>query len=305
MSRPAPKLEAGAEVGRVARLKAQFDRGGKASNPADFERQRQGAATSARAQAALYNMQLRGAQVQASRKAAMGASASASTISTKATASSAAGSSKSAATDDDANKHVTFELHEFTDEWQEYPWHLAAVVDDDDAFWVPELALALEKDDERAINEAVLRFFFEEHDRDRLNEIDALLDANRGREELLFVELSQAYAGGGAAAAAAGAAEDAAGPGGAAATTTTATETAASSSDQPPPPPQVSERRRPSFIVSGVRRGSGWEMNAQDEELKSKMAEAGAAPDVIETVVSAAAAQEEQSAAPPSDAPSS
>ena len=35
----------------------------------------------------------------------------------------------------DADKAVTFELHEFTDEWQEYPWHLAAAfVDDDDAF---------------------------------------------------------------------------------------------------------------------------------------------------------------------------
>lgn len=65
--------------------------------------------------------------------------------------------------------------------------------DDDEAFWVPELAAALESQDDRAINEAVLRFFFEEYDPSRLSEIDSLLNANRGREDALFAELGRAY----------------------------------------------------------------------------------------------------------------
>ena len=56
-ARPDQKLEAGAEVGRVARLRSQFEKaGGKASNPSEYERQREALNKSARGQAALHNV---------------------------------------------------------------------------------------------------------------------------------------------------------------------------------------------------------------------------------------------------------
>ena len=229
-------------------------------------------------------MQLRGAQVSAHRNQTRGARPV------------GGGSSiTSASTGTGADDHgVRFEPHEFSEEWEDYPWHLAAAfAEDDDAFWVPELAAALEMNDENAINEAVLRFFFEEHDQERLDEIDALLAANQGREDALFVELAEAYA---AMQVADGGSGDAAAGGQAAGTASaqppvaapTAAAGAASAARAPGAATGGSAARRPSLIVSGMRRSSGWQMNAGGEDMKNKMQEAGENSQVIDTVVSAA-----------------
>jgi len=65
--------------------------------------------------------------------------------------------------------------------------------DNTDTFWLPELDNALSDGDERGVNAAVLKFFFEEHDPSRVNEIDGLLSSNQGREEAFFLELSTQY----------------------------------------------------------------------------------------------------------------
>jgi len=62
-----------------------------------------------------------------------------------------------------------------------------------DAFWLPGLDDAINRDDDVGVNKAVLKFFFEEHDPTRVQEVDQLLAANAGREETLFVELSAQY----------------------------------------------------------------------------------------------------------------
>ena len=55
-AKPAVKMENGGEVGRVARLRQQYEKGNRASNPHEFEQQRQTQSNNARAQAALYNV---------------------------------------------------------------------------------------------------------------------------------------------------------------------------------------------------------------------------------------------------------
>lgn len=64
---------------------------------------------------------------------------------------------------------------------------------DSDAFWLPELDAAIESNDERGINKAVLNLFFEEHDIQRVKDVDNLLEQYSGREETLFLELSSQY----------------------------------------------------------------------------------------------------------------
>jgi hypothetical protein len=67
--------------------------------------------------------------------------------------------------------------------------------EDSGAFWLPELDEALENDDDRGINKAILNMFFEEHDPQRLTEVESLLDSYQGREESLFLELTAKYPG--------------------------------------------------------------------------------------------------------------
>jgi len=64
---------------------------------------------------------------------------------------------------------------------------------DSDAFWLPELEEAIDRNDDAGVNRAVLKFFFEEHDPSRVNQVDELLKENVGREETLFLELSTQY----------------------------------------------------------------------------------------------------------------
>jgi len=64
-----------------------------------------------------------------------------------------------------------------------------------DAFWMTELALALAYEDEGGINRAILQEFFEEHDPDRLGEIDQLLKEWEGKEDELFAYISLTYMG--------------------------------------------------------------------------------------------------------------
>ena len=61
------------------------------------------------------------------------------------------------------------------------------------AFWLPELDDAINHGNDHDINQAVLKFFFEEHDPSRVKEVENLLQENIGREETLFVELSAQY----------------------------------------------------------------------------------------------------------------
>ena len=59
-----------------------------------------------------------------------------------------------------------------------------------------ERDLAREAQEERELNKEVLTFFFEQHDRSKLSQVDALLEANAGRLDEFFLEISSSYAGG-------------------------------------------------------------------------------------------------------------
>jgi hypothetical protein len=62
-----------------------------------------------------------------------------------------------------------------------------------DAFWLPELARAVETNDQGQINAAVVRSFFEEHDPERIPEAAELLAAHEGREDQLMQALMEQY----------------------------------------------------------------------------------------------------------------
>ncbi len=72
------------------------------------------------------------------------------------------------------------------DEFQEF--HV-----EDDTFWMSELALALQYEDDMAINRAILFEFFEENDPEKLMEVDQMLLEWAGREDELFAFLALAY----------------------------------------------------------------------------------------------------------------
>jgi hypothetical protein len=110
-NKPTDKPGEKPESGTVAKLRAKFEKGGKASNPSDYAQLQQQHSKNARAQAALYNMQLRGAQVH-SKNAKVG---------DMKRPANAASTSSSNSTSNTTSGEVSFELHEFTDEWQEYP----------------------------------------------------------------------------------------------------------------------------------------------------------------------------------------
>jgi len=263
--------------GTVAALRAQFDKGKAAQSPVQFTATAKKAAEVVRAvpgvrsNVATYNLALRGAQVKAQRRA---------TLQAKGTTSD-------------------FELMQFSDDYEAYPWHLAAMVDDDDAFWVPDLAAALETGDERQINEAVLRLFFEEHDVGMLNAVEELLDSHEGKEDELFEELQKEYI-----------------------ELQLVHEEDEPASQQPPvdgapprrkssvfakPPAALStvqnddeeksneqpaltqeQKRRPSFIVSAMKKVDGeWAVNIQDAQMKEKMLESGADTKDVEYILGA------------------
>ena len=164
--------------GTVAELRKKFEKGKAAQSPAHYAETSKEAVVRAvpgvRSNVATYNLALRGAQVKAQRRATL-----------------MAGGQRS---NDTKQSQETYELLQFTEEFEEYPWHLAAqFVDDEDAFWVPDLAAALDTGDERLINETVLRLFFEEHDAGMVSAVDALLDNHEGREDELFDELQREY----------------------------------------------------------------------------------------------------------------
>jgi hypothetical protein len=60
-------------------------------------------------------------------------------------------------------------------------------------FIFPELAAALETQDDAELNKAILTIFLQDHDPARLGEVDALLREWKGREEQLFDELVRKY----------------------------------------------------------------------------------------------------------------
>ena len=53
--------------------------------------------------------------------------------------------------------------------------------------------------------------------------------------------------------------------------------------------------RRASFVVSGVKHGEDWELNAAGEELEEKMKEKGASGEEVEAVNKVAGGEEEKS----------
>jgi len=251
--------------GRVKEMVGKFDNGKKASTPVEAEKRRL-EAQNAKAMAARYNMVLRGQQMMQAKM-------------------------QQRRMQQAAENHVEFFPHEFTEEWEDYPWHLAAAfTDEDDAFWMPELAMALEQEDENEINRAVLRFFLEENDPDRLGEVDSLLAQFAGNEEVLFINLNKEYN-------AAPPAEDGRKP----PTDEIAsqgTSTVFSGEEEKSPEPSQVSRRRPSYVVSGMRKESGWALNAADEELKQKMEDAGADEEVVHVVVAVANANQIEPFAP-------
>jgi len=233
--------------GRVAEMKVRFSNGAKASNPVEYENIRK-EAQRAKAIAARYNMILRGQQMLAKRKM--------------------------------EGKHVSFEPHEFSQEWEEYPWHLAAAfTDEDDAFWMPELAMALENEDDQEINRAVLRFFLEENDPERLGDIERLLQEFAGNEELLFVSLQQEYS---------PTVQERKGEVGISKPPPSISNNSEEEEKSTDTPLQEVNRRRPSFVVSGMKKDNGWELNATDDGLKEKMASSGEAPEIVRAVVNVA-----------------
>ncbi len=226
-------------TGKVLEMQQRFAQGSAMNTPVEAEERRK---QSGRAIASTYNMVLRGQQMASKKKKQEGKELSESI------------------------------LEEEGECWDaDYPWHITAFSDDeDDAFWMPELALALEQEDEEEINRAVLRFFLEENDPERVDEIDDMLNEFAGEEEVLFVNLHNEYS-----------------------PMISARKKASSSvvsvgdlgggSTNPP------DRRRSSFVVSGRKKQDGnWEMNATDEELQNKMEESGVAPEKLTIVVKTA-----------------
>jgi hypothetical protein len=249
--------------GRVKEMVGKFGSGKKASTPLDAEKLRL-EAQKAKAVAARYNMVLRGQQMmqlkmQQQRK---------------------------------EGKTVDFLPHEFTEEWEEYPWHLAAAFtdSDEDAFWMPELAIALEQEDEAEINRAVLRFFLEENDPERLKEIDSLLQQFAGSEEVLFVSLHKEYSPALSDERKQPIPDDAASAG---------TSTVASlGEEEKSPEPSAVNRRRPSYVVSGVKKDAGWALNPADDDMKIRMASSGEDAERVQSIVAVAAANQLEPFAP-------
>jgi len=62
-----------------------------------------------------------------------------------------------------------------------------------DAFWMPELAKAVENKDQASINAAVVRDFLQIHDPERVGEAEELLKAHAGKEDQLMDALIQQY----------------------------------------------------------------------------------------------------------------
>ena len=265
------------KAGTVAELRKKFEKAKPAQSPAEYMETKKEAVirapTGVRGNVASYNLALRGAQVKAQRRATLQASKK----------------------QDDSQM---YELMQFTEEFEDYPWHLAAMVDDDDAFWVPDLAAALETGDERLINEAVLRLFFEEHDQGMLNAVDALLDQHEGKEDELFEELQKEYiqlqlvhedepeSQSGSVAAQT--------PLRRKSTVTqppTMAESATKDHDEEKsdsPALTQEQKRRPSFIVSAMKKVDGeWAVNIQDSQLKEKMLESGADEKEVDFILGA------------------
>jgi hypothetical protein len=147
-----------AEPGKVKALRALFEKNAaKPKNPTEFE--------STRASIARHNLKF--AARRASRLAQR----------------PKAGKEGS----DDVVRHGTTHstLAETKAEWMTFG--------ESDAFWLPELDTAINRDDDEGINKAVLKFFFEEHDPKRVEEVDQILTSNQGREDVLFLELSAQY----------------------------------------------------------------------------------------------------------------
>lgn len=262
-----PVKEARGVEGRVKEMVGKFNNGKKASTPDEAELRRR-EAQRAKAMAARYNMVLRGQQMMQQKMMQQ---------------------RKQLSNPGNNEKHVDFHPHEFTEEWEEYPWHLAAAFEDEqDAFWMPELALALEQQDDREINKAILRLFLEENDPDRVGEIDELLTQFKGTEELLFLQLNREYnppeSSNDESAKPAVASDEIKSVG---------TSTVASYGEEEKTPDPSANRRRPSFVVSGMKKESGWALNAADEDLKQRMAESGASSDAVSVVVNMAAANQE------------
>jgi hypothetical protein len=233
--------------GTVASLRSKFEKGKPAQSPVAYKETAKAAVVRAspgvRQNVASYNLALRGAQVKAQRRATM--------------------LQQQQGAPDKKNTDP-YELLAFTEEYEDYPWHLAAqFVDDDDAFWVPDLAAALDTGDERLINETVLRLFFEEHDQSMVNAVDDLLETHQGREDELFEELQKEYI-----------------------------QLRELEEEKAPPPPSAvlttEQKRRPSFIVSAVKKPDGEVViNPQDESIKEKMLASGATEEETKKIVEA------------------
>jgi len=258
--------------GRVKEMVGKFSNGQKASTPIEAERRRL-EAQKAKAMAARYNMVLRGQQMMQMKMQQK--------------------------QKEGQQQQVEFKVHEMTEEWEDYPWHLAAAfTDDDDAFWMPELALALEQQDEKEINRAVLRFFLEENDPERLGDLDQLLDQFAGSEEVLFVNLQKEYVSPTAAAMEIRKQPVIERDGESAGTSTVGSFSSGGEEEKTPDLATAGNRRRPSYVVSGMKKESGWSLNAADDELKQKMEDSGATPKTVEVLVSVASANYTEAFAP-------
>ena len=116
--------------------------------------------------------------------------------------------------------------------------------------------------DEAALNASVLKFFFENHDPKRVGEVDALLEQNKGREEAFFVELSYQYPEPGIAYSFLVVQQEQAPSAVSAAAPSSSFSQSTSNNDNNSV--NNSAKRRPSFITSGIRRQSGWQVNLSD-----------------------------------------
>jgi len=109
--------------GTVSELRKRFDKGKAAQTPVQYKETSKEAVvkgvTGVRPQVASYNLALRGAQVKAQRRATM-----------------LGLPQKPATTNKQAADQEVYDLMQFTEEFEDYPWHLAAqFVDDEEAFW--------------------------------------------------------------------------------------------------------------------------------------------------------------------------
>lgn len=77
----------------------------------------------------------------------------------------------------------------------EMPKRKKKVVENDDevGFYFNKLAGAVESDDQKEINKAVLIAFFQENAPERIGEVDTLLEENEGKEEELFKRLAEEH----------------------------------------------------------------------------------------------------------------